>query len=206
MATSNAAVLTVNSSPLAINSVSPPAGKITGGQTIKLSGSFINLSTVTVGGINAAWVSSNGTIELTVTTPAHAVGAVDIVVTPTSGSPLTKTNAFAYLPTVFTDNTLTVGVTTAKAQHALELRQAVDALRAVAGLGAAAWTDATLSPSSTLIKAAHITELRTKLEEAVALLGYSAGSYTDAGLSSGFVIKRAHVEDLRQRLRTIAGP
>src|SRR5262249_21280011 len=135
----------------------------------------------------------------------HAAGAVNIDLTPTSGSPYTKTNAFAYLPTTFTDNTLAPGVTTAKAQHIIELRPAVDALRAVAGLGPAPWTDSTLLPFNTSIKAVHILELRTYLEDAVARLGYSAGTYTDPALSSGFLIKRVHIEELRQRIRAIAG-
>ena len=130
---------------------------------------------------------------------------MNIDLTPTSGLGYTKTNAFAYLPTVFSDQPLIAGVTTAKAQHILELRQAVDALRIVAGFPSAPWTDPTLSPTSTLIKAVHITELRSYLENVAALLGYSAGSYTDSGLSSGFVIKRVHIEELRQRIRAIAG-
>ncbi len=193
---------------LAINSVTPPAGRASGGQQIKLAGSFANISSVTVGGNPATWTYTNGasdTSMITVTTPLHAVGAVDIVLTPTTGSPYTKTNAFAYLPTVFTDDTLMIGVTTAKAQHIIELRQAVDVLCIVGGLGPASWTDPTLTPTSTLIKAVHITELRTYLENVAAPLGYSAGSYTDLGLSSGFVIKQVHVEELRQRIRSIAG-
>jgi plastocyanin len=192
-------------SSLRIDSVAPPAGRDSGGQPVKLTGSFANLSTVTIGGVSVSWSYTNGTSEVTFTTPAHAAGAVDIVLTPTSGSTLTKTNAFAYLPTVFTDNTLTVGVTTAKAQHVIELRQAVDALRAVAGLGPAPWTDPTLSPFSTIIRAVHILELRSFLEDAASRLGYPAGTYTDPGLTSGFVIRRVHIEDLRQRVRNIAG-
>ncbi len=189
---------------LAINSVIPPAGRISGGQPVKIAGIFPNSFTVTVGGVSANWVFSSGMSEITVTTPAHAVGAVDIVLTPTAGSPYTKANAFGYLPISFTDDTLVVGETTAKAQHILELRQAVDVLRAVAGQGAAAWSDSTLTPTSTLIKAAHITELRTNFESVVATLGYSPGTYTDPTLS-GLVIKRVHIEELRQRIRAIAG-
>lgn len=85
------------------------------------------------------------------------------------------------------------------------MRNAIDALRLVAGLSPAPWTDATLSPTSTIIKAVHITELRTYLENVAALLGYAAGSYTDPGLGGGFVIKRLHIEELRQRIRFIAG-
>ncbi len=94
----------------------------------------------------------------------------------------------------------------AKAQHIIELRQAVDALRAMAGLGPAPWTDPTLSPFATTIRAVHILELRSFLEDAASRLGYPPGpAYTDPGLTLGFVIKRAHIEDLRQRIRTIAG-
>jgi hypothetical protein len=192
---------------LRIDSIAPPAGRTSGGQQIVLTGAFANLSTVTMGGSAASFVYTNGagdTSQITVTTPAHAVGAVDIVLTPTSGSPLTKTNAFAYLPTVFTDDTIMVGVTTAKAQHIIELRQAVDAMRAVAGLSGAPWTDPALAPGDT-IKAIHILDLRTYLDDAATRLGYSTSPYTDPSLTIGYSIKRIHIEELRQRIRTIAG-
>jgi hypothetical protein len=190
---------------LRLDSDLPLAGRASGGQQITLTGAFAGLSTVTIGGTSVSWSYVSGTSVITFTTPSHAVGAVDIVLTPVSGSPITRTNGFAYLPTVFTDNTLTVGVTTAKAQHIIEIRQAVDALRAVAGLGPAPWTDPTLSPFATMIRAVHILELRLFLEDAASRLGLAAGTYTDPGLTSGFTIKRAHLEDLRQRIRNIAG-
>jgi hypothetical protein len=192
---------------LRIDSVAPPVGRTSGGQQIVLTGAFANLSTVTMGGSSASFVYTNGagdTSQITVTTPAHSVGAVDIVLTPTSGSPLTKTNAFAYLPKVFTDDTIVIGATTVKAQHILELRQAVDAMRAVAGLSGAPWTNPGLAPGDT-IKAIHILDLRTYLDDAATRLGYSTSPYTDSGLTTGFVIKRIHIEELRQRIRTIAG-
>ena len=193
---------------LSITSVSPAAGRIAGGQQISLTGVFAGLSAVTLGGVNANWSYTNGpndTGAITVTTPAHAVGAVDIVLTPTAGSTYTKPNAFAYLPTVFTDNVLTVALTPAKAQHITELRQAVDALRAVAGLPAAQWTDPVLLPLGASIKVAHITELRTYLEQAALQLSYPAGVYTDPALGAGSTVKRIYIEELRQRIRTIAG-
>ena len=195
-------------SSLRIDTVSPPVGRTSGGQQILLTGSFAGLSTVTMGGSAASFFYTNGagdTSAITVTTPAHSAGAVQIDLTPTSGSPYSKANAFAYLPTVFTDNTITVGQTTAKAQHIIELRQVVDAMRAVAGLAPATWTDATLVPNSTVIKAIHIQELRTYFDDAATRLGFSTSPYTDPGLSSGFVIKRMHIEELRQRIRNIAG-
>jgi hypothetical protein len=191
--------------PPRIDSVAPPAGRVSGGQAITLTGLFVNLSTVTIGGVSASFGLSNGTSEVIVTTPAHAAGVVSIDLTNTSGGASSRTNAFAYLPTVFTDNSLVAQMTTVKAQHIIELREAVDALRAVAGLEPAPWTDPGLVPFGTTIKAVHITELRSFLENAAVLLGYPAGSYTDPALSAGSVIKLVHIEELRQRVRSIAG-
>jgi hypothetical protein len=190
---------------LGVNNIAPQAGRTTGGQQIKLSGSFAGLSAVMIGGTSAPWSYTNGTSEITVTTPPHAVGAVAIDLIPSVGNTLTKANAFAYLPTIFTDDTLVAGVTTVKAQHIIELRQAVDALRVVAGLQLAPWTEAQLVPTSTIIKAVHIQELRSYLEEAAGRLGYQTQSYTDPLLTGGFSIKRVHIDELRQRIRAIAG-
>src|SRR6266568_469431 len=193
-------------SSLIINTVTPQAGRTSGGQQIILTGAFVNLSTVTMGGSSASWSYTNGpgdTSTITVTTPAHSVGAVQIDVTPTSGSAYSKTDAFAYLPTVFTDDSIVVSQTTAKAQHILELRQAVEALRAVEALGVVPWTDSALAPGTT-IRATHILELRRFLDDAATRLGYSTPAYTDPVLTSGFLIKRIHIEELRQRIRTIA--
>jgi hypothetical protein len=192
---------------LTIDKVSPPAGRTSGGQQIVLAGAFAGLSTVTMGGSSASWFYTNGvgdTSSITVTTPSHAVGAVQIDLTPTSGSPYSKANAFAYLPTVFTDDTIVVGATTTKAQHIIELRQAVDAMRAVAGLSGAPWTDPTLAAGDT-IRAIHILDLRTYLDDAATRLGYSTSPYTDPSLTIGYLIKRIHIEELRQRIRFIAG-
>ena len=189
----------------AIDTVAPVAGRSSGGQQVVLTGSFANLSSVNFGGSPATFSYTNGTSEITVTTPSHVVGAVDINLVPPSGPTYSKTNAFAYLPTVFTDDTLVVGQTTARAQHIIELRQAVDALREVAGDTPAAWTDATLSPFSMIIKAVHIQELRTNLDAVALQLGYSTSPYTDPSLGAGVMIKRIHIEELRQRIRNIAG-
>ena len=98
----------------------------------------------------------------------------------------------------FTDNPLTVGTTLVKAVHMTELRQAVNAVRAAANLSAATWTDPTLSTSVT-IKAVHVTELRTNLDAALTALGISTSAYTDPSLA-GIVIKKVHVDEVRQRV------
>lgn len=193
---------------LRIDTVAVPAGRTSGGQQIRLIGSFASLSAITLGGTAATWFYTNGagdTSSITITTPAHAVGAVTIDLTSTSAPALSKPNAFAYLPTVFTDNLLVANVTTVQAQHIIELRQAVDALRAVAGLSGAPWTEPSLVPGVTPIRAVHIQELRTFLDDVMTRLGYATQPYTDPGLTTGYSIKRVHIEELRQRVRTIAG-
>ena len=97
----------------------------------------------------------------------------------------------------FTDNPLTAGTTLVKAQHVTELRQAVNAVRAAANLGAATWTDSSLT--NVLVKAVHIQELRTNLDQALNSLSLPPGSYTDTSLS-GVKIKKVHVDELRQRV------
>jgi hypothetical protein len=199
---------TVTTFATRIDSVVPAAGSASGGQQIRLTGAFANISTVTIGGASASWFYTNGSNDhsaITITTPPHAVGAVSIDLSPISGSVYSTVNAFAYLPTVFTDDTLSVGITTARAQHIIELRQAVDALRAVAGLSPAPWTDATLTPLTTILRAVHILELRSYLDDVSTLLGYANAPYTDPSLGPGFTVKRVHIEELRQRIRAIAG-
>jgi hypothetical protein len=98
----------------------------------------------------------------------------------------------------FTDDSLTAGSTTIKSPHLTELRQAVSAVRATAGLSAAAWAES-ISPGVTTIKASHIQELRTKLDEARSALGLTACSYTNAAV--GVMIQKNHIDELRQCVR-----
>jgi chitodextrinase len=98
----------------------------------------------------------------------------------------------------FADDPLTTGTTVIKAQHLTELRQAINAVRALAGLQAASWTDA--SPQGVIIKAVHVQEMRTNIDEALGALGVSVQPYTDSTLT-GVGVKRVHVEELRQRVK-----
>jgi len=96
----------------------------------------------------------------------------------------------------FTDDPLIAATTRTKAVHMTELRQAVNAMRATAGLGAASFTDASLA--GVAVKATHIQELRTALNQARTALGMSAITVTDPTLTAGTSIVRAvHVQELR---------
>lgn len=101
---------------------------------------------------------------------------------------------------VFTDDPLVAGTTLVKAVHITELRSAVNAVRAAAGLSAATWTDSSLT--SVEIKAVHISELRSALDAARSALGLSTGGYTDSTLTPGTtIVKAVHVTDLRDRVK-----
>lgn len=97
---------------------------------------------------------------------------------------------------VFTDDPLVPRSTRIKAVHITELRAAVNAMRASAGLAPLA-ADPTIG-SGQRIRAQHITALRTGLNEARAAIGLAALTYTDATLT---VIKAVHVQELRSGVK-----
>lgn len=78
-------------------SVSPATGGYRGGSTVTLTGAGLNAATtVTFGGVAATDVMVTGGTTITCTAPAHADGAVDVVVQ-TSGVSLTKASSFTYV-------------------------------------------------------------------------------------------------------------
>jgi YD repeat-containing protein len=108
-------------------------------------------------------------------------------------------------PPVFTNDPLEVGVTVVQALHISELRDAVNVVRARAGLAAAAW-DPTFPVASGLpIKATHILELRTRLDEARTALGLPAASYSPPAPSIGGPIRKAHVQEIRDCIKGMLG-
>jgi hypothetical protein len=84
-------------------SLTPDSGTETGGTTVTITGThFTNTSAVTFGGVAGTSVTVVNDTTLTVVTPAHAVGAVDVVVTTPQGSG-TLADGYTYIaatPTV----------------------------------------------------------------------------------------------------------
>jgi hypothetical protein len=100
---------------------------------------------------------------------------------------------------LFTDDPLTAG-TTIRAVHITQLRTAIDAIRAAAGLQPASYTSAVAAGS--LIRRTHITEMRTALDFARSVIGLPALSYTDATITAGTTrVKAAHLTDLRNGVK-----
>jgi hypothetical protein len=74
------------------------------------------------------------------------------------------------------------------------LRDAVNVVRALAGQSAITTPDPTIGDP---VYATDVTTLRTKLSEALSALGIYQSTYTDPGLSTGALIKKAHITQLR---------
>ena len=86
-----------------VTSCTPDSGSTAGGTAVTIAGAnFTGATGVTFGGDAATSVSVVSDISITCVTPAHAAGAVDVVVTTSAGSG-TLTNGFTYInpaPTV----------------------------------------------------------------------------------------------------------
>jgi len=97
---------------------------------------------------------------------------------------------------VFTDDPLAAGVTIIKGQHLIEIRTAVNAVRAAAGMSPSTFTDP--SPGGVLIKAIHITELRSSLASARSSIGVPAIVYSHPTLTAGATtVTAADFQELR---------
>jgi hypothetical protein len=98
---------------------------------------------------------------------------------------------------VFTDDPLVPG-DTIKAVHLTELRTAVNAVRAAAGLAPAGWTDS--NPLGKTVRAVHIMELRNALSPALSALGKTA-TFSDGTLGAGDPIKAVHFQEIRNLVK-----
>jgi PKD repeat protein len=91
-------VIPVSAAPM-FGSMAPTSGPTTGGTPVTITGTdFVDgaLFGVTIGGANANGVYVNPT-TITATTPAHAAGTVNVVITNGDGQTDTGTNAFTYI-------------------------------------------------------------------------------------------------------------
>jgi hypothetical protein len=102
--------------PRAVTTISPSQGVPAGGTVVTITGTgFATGASVTFGGSAATAVTVTSSTSLTATTPDHAAGTVDVVVTVGSQS-VTKTGGFTYTATPTTTpgstTTTTPGSTT----------------------------------------------------------------------------------------------
>ncbi|MBI3650153.1 MAG: IPT/TIG domain-containing protein [Acidobacteria bacterium] len=89
---------TYNTAP-SVTAISPTSGPVGGGTTVTITGTgFIAGATVTLGGAAATSVTVVSSTSITATTPPHAAGAVNVVVTNSDNQSGTLTNGFTYNP------------------------------------------------------------------------------------------------------------
>jgi len=114
------------------------------------------------------------------------------------------TATFSATTFTFTDETLTPQQTVIKAAHVLELRAAINRLRASHGLSTFAFSDPTLIAGATGIGASHILELRTALDAVYLALGKALPTYTDPTIvPRQTAIKRLHLLEIRMAVRAV---
>jgi hypothetical protein len=76
--------------------IAPASGPVAGGTSVVITGTDFTNGTVTFDGTSASCTVDSDT-QITCTSPAHAAGAVDVVVT-TPGGSATSTGGFTYIP------------------------------------------------------------------------------------------------------------
>jgi Big-like domain-containing protein len=158
-------------------------------------------------GVTASFTAVTCSPSCTSTLILTAAGATPTGTFPVTvtGSPLGRTTTFnlSVAATPFTDGSgptsaLSTGTTVIKAAHVLELRTAIDNLRAVSGLPGYSWSDPALTVKSTTAARAHFLDLRSALAPLCAAAPGKCVGYTDVTLSSGHtVIKAIHINELR---------
>jgi glucose/arabinose dehydrogenase len=80
-----------------VTSINPTTGVTTGGTTVTITGTgFLAGATVSFGGTAATGVALVNSTTITASTPAHAAGAVNVVVTNTDTKSGTLTNGYTY--------------------------------------------------------------------------------------------------------------
>jgi len=83
--------------PPTISGIAPTSGGIAGGAVVTITGTgFLTNPSVKFGGVAATNVSLTGSTSITATTPAHAAGKVDVLVTNTDTQSATLAQAFTY--------------------------------------------------------------------------------------------------------------
>jgi Galactose oxidase-like, Early set domain/IPT/TIG domain len=135
-----------------VSSITPNSGTANGGTVVTITGTgFLTGATVKLGGTAATGVSLVSSTSITATTPAHASGAVSVVVTNTDAQAGTLTNGYTYTTTggggtiAFVQlNATTPQTPSASVQAAYPLPQTAGNLNIVA----VGWNDTTSTVSS----------------------------------------------------------
>jgi chitodextrinase len=117
-----------------------------------------------------------------------------------SGTVLGWSNIDLATTIIFADDNIAVGTTVIKELHVTQLRTAINAVRAAAGLNPTTWTNGSLAGA--WIRAVDIQELRTRLDDALNPLALAVPDYTDPVLTPlQATIRKDHIQQLRDRVK-----
>jgi len=164
-----------------------------------------------VGVTQVTWANSRGGSGTATGTTSWAASRIALqlgtnVLTVTAQDAVGNTSAASLTVTMFTftDDPLTAQSMRITAAHFMELRAAIDSLRAAHGLTTFAWTDPTLTPGSTMVKVVHLVDLRTALTQAYVSAGRIPPTYSDPSIVGGAtIIKAIHLSELRTAVRAL---
>jgi hypothetical protein len=182
----------------------------------------LTATATTATNVNLSWNASTGAAQYQIMrTPASSPALITTAMTSYADGSVTANGSYVYrvraidsssrpspfsapdaaITIFFTDDPLTSNVTVIKAAHITELRQAVNAMRVTAGIGATSFTDPVLT-GGVFVRALHVQELRTALTAARAALGLTPAGYTDPTLVVGTTsIRAAHIQELRNLVK-----
>ena len=175
---------------LSLTAVVPTSGGTAGGPVTLKGTGFMAGATVTFGGSAASSVSAVSPTMITAVRPAHALGAVDVIVTSLDGQVATLPGGFTYVtvaPLTFTDNPLQAGVTPVRALHLNELRTAITTLRSRYSLPTPTWPSGAIG-IGTVIQAAHLTEVRAALADVYIAAGLAVPAWSPATVTGGSTV------------------
>ena len=161
--------------------------------------SSISLTGESLGPMNSCTLTVNVTTTPTATTgeKINTTGNITALESGPGGI------ASAVLIVAFTDDPLVAGVTPIKAVHITELRNRIDTLRSVHGLGAYTYADPTLVVNSTAIAAQHVLDLRAALAEVYVAIFGAPPTYVTPAPSSGGSPLASYISDLRAKVIAI---
>ena len=120
--------------------------------------------------------------------------------TVTMSAALTATATFGR---IFTDDPLSAGATVVTAIHVLELRAAIDSLRAWRSLSAISWTDQALTAGVTSVSATHLAQLRNALDVVYMADGLTPPAWGAAPVAGVTTITAAQFEQVRTAIRAV---
>lgn len=190
-----------SASPTSVNLTwqAPSASGVTSYMVERRSGaggSFVQIAANLAQPNHTDTSAASGTAHLYRVRAQYASGAVSDY----SNSDLATTVAFSDDPLIGASNSGGSPASTIRAVHLTEARQAVDAVRALAGLGGATWKSDPAPQVNGKILADHFIELRTHLNPALQSLGLPTVA-NDTSLAVNQPVRAIHLQAVRDAVK-----